>query len=380
MPQLPTLYKRTTTGAVQRWSQELQGDRYRTLSGQIDGKTVTSEWTVCQGKNTGRTNATTAEEQAAREVAANYTKKQKEGYHDTVEAIDTPRQKVMLAKDYKDYASRVFQGVFRPYSQPKLDGMRCLARRDGLWSRQGNRIVSAPHVEQALQRLFAEYPDMILDGELYNHALRADFNRIVSLCRKQKPSEQDLLESAELIQYHVYDIASDSRGFHERNQTLTFLRDKDLLTHAPLHRVETTVIDHPGLVDELYDAYLADGYEGQILRAGNTPYVNKRTSALLKRKEFQDAEFRILDICEGVGNRGGMAGYAVLELPDGRTFKANCMGDRDYLRALLEYKKERIGGWGTVCYFRLTPDGVPRFPRLKDAQAPAPEAAGLVRS
>lgn len=122
MPHPHTLYKRTTTGAVQQWSQEIQGNRYRTLSGQVGGKIVVSEWTVCQGKNAGRANATSPEEQAVREVAANYTKKQKEGYHDTVEAIDTPRQGVMLAKDYKDYGEKVFRGVFRPYSQPKLDG------------------------------------------------------------------------------------------------------------------------------------------------------------------------------------------------------------------------------------------------------------------
>ncbi|MDA8119895.1 MAG: hypothetical protein M0Z85_07605 [Gammaproteobacteria bacterium] len=366
------LYKRTSTGAIQQWSQEIDGPRYRTFSGQVGGKLVVSEWTVCQGKNLGRANATTAEEQAAREVAANAAKKRKEGYHDSIEAIDTPRQSVMLAKDYKKYVDRVFQGIYRPCSQPKLDGMRCLARKDGLWSRKGNRILSTPHIERALEPLFGQYPDMVLDGELYNHNLKADFNRIVSLCRKQKPSVQDLLESAELIQYHVYDIASDTRGFHERNQTLDFLYSRGLLTHLPLHRVATTIISHPDELNALYEAYLEDGYEGQIIRIGNAPYVNKRTDALLKRKEFQDSEFRILDIREGVGNRSGMAGYAIMELPDGRTFKPNCMGNRDHLRSLLENKAEVIGGWGTVLYFGFTPDGIPRFPRLKDPKAPQP--------
>lgn len=378
MPLLATLYKRTTTGAVQQWSQEIDGAQYRTVSGQVNGKLVISEWTVCEGKNAGRANATTGAEQAVREVEAHYTKKLKSGYHASVEAIDTPRQAIMLAKDYNDYKDLVFQGVYKPCSQPKLDGMRCIARRDGLWSRQGNRILSAPHIEQALERLFAEYPDMILDGELYNHALRADFNRIVSLCRKQKPTAQDLQESADLIQYHVYDIPSDSGGFHERNQVLTFLQDRGLLTLLPLHRVDTTAVDGPDHLNALYEAYLADGYEGQMVRAGNAKYQGKRTDALLKRKEFQDAEFRILDIVEGVGNRSGMAGYAVLALPDGRTFKANCMGTRETLRVLLEQKEASIGGWGTVRYFHLTPDGVPRFPRLKDAQAPAPEGVDAI--
>lgn len=373
MSVLSTLYKRTTTGAVQQWSQEIDGARYRTISGQVGGKLVTSDWTVCKGKNAGRANATTGAEQAAREVEAHYAKKLKSGYHTSAEAIDTPRQAVMLAKDYQDYQDRVFQSVLRPCSQPKLDGMRCIARRDGLWSRQGNRILSAPHIEKALERLFAEYPDTVLDGELYNHTLKADFGRIVSLCRKQKPTAQDLRESEDLIQYHVYDIPSHSSGFHDRNKALDYFRNYGFLAFPPLHLVVTTIVDNLDQLNLLYEGYLADGYEGQIIRVGNAEYVGKRTDALLKRKEFQDAEFRILDIVEGIGNRSGMAGYAVLALPDGRTFKANCMGTREQLRALLENKQASIGAWGTVRYFHLTPDGVPRFPRLKDAQAPAPK-------
>ena len=104
----------------------------------------------------------------------------------------------------------------------------------------------------------------------------------------------------------------------------------------------------------------------------NAPYQGKRTADLLKRKEFMDSEFRVLDIVEGIGNRSGMAGFAVLALPDGRTFKANCLGPREYLRDLLARREDVIGTWGTVAYFRLTPDGVPRFPRLKTVEAPEP--------
>jgi len=369
------LYKRTTTGAVQQWSQEIDGHRYRTVSGQAGGRLVTSEWTVCEGKNAGRANATTPEEQAAREVEANYTKKRKEGYHDSVEAIDTARQAVMLAKEYADHEDKVFSGVFRPHSQPKLDGMRCLARVDGLWSRQGNRIVSVPHIERALAPVFAEYPDMVLDGELYNHALKADFNRIISLCRKAKPTAQDLDESAALIEYHIYDVPSDTRVFLERNQVLHMLEDRGRL-RSPLHRVATEIVKNQEHMDALYEDYLDDGYEGQMIRL-HAPYQGKRTSDLLKRKEFQDAEFRVLDIVEGIGNRSGMAGYAVLALQDGRTFKANCLGPREYLRDLLARREAMIGTWGTVLYFRLTPDGVPRFPRLKAVEAPAPEFAAV---
>ena len=131
--------------------------------------------------------------------------------------------------------------------------------------------------------------------------------------------------------------------------------------------------DHLNLI---YEAYLADGFEGQMVRVDGDGYENKRTSNLLKRKEFMDSEFVIVDIVEGEGNRGGMAGYAVLQLTGevaaaymaehGRsTFKSNIKGDRDFLRSVLARKSELIGKECTVEYFTPTPLGIPRFPRVK---------------
>ena len=54
--QLPTLYSRTNTGAIQTWTVEVQGDSYRTIHGQLDGKLQTTEWTVCNTTNEGRAN------------------------------------------------------------------------------------------------------------------------------------------------------------------------------------------------------------------------------------------------------------------------------------------------------------------------------------
>jgi DNA ligase-1 len=93
------------------------------------------------------------------------------------------------------------------------------------------------------------------------------------------------------------------------------------------------------------------------------PYeVGKRSKYLLKNKSFQDAEFEILDIVEGVGNKGGMAGFMIVKNVDGSTFKSNIKGDRDYCRMLLENKENFIGKLATIKFFNLTPDGVPRFP------------------
>ncbi len=68
-----TIYKRTSTGAVQRWHQEINPNnpsQYRTVSGQVDGKLVESEWKTCEGTNIGKKNERTPEQQAVFEVKA----------------------------------------------------------------------------------------------------------------------------------------------------------------------------------------------------------------------------------------------------------------------------------------------------------------------
>lgn len=355
-----TLYKRTSTGAVQIWYRELDGNKYRSVSGQIDGQKVTSEWTVCEGKNIGRSNETTGEEQAEMECESAYTKKLAQGgYHEKLEDIDKPKFfKPMLAKDYhKDFPG--FDGN-TVYSQPKLDGVRCIATKDGLWTRQGKPLVATPHISVALENFFERFPDAILDGELYADKLSDDFGELISLVRKVNPTEARLAEAAEKISLHVYDYPSVDGSFADRISALTKLvaqLKKDCIKLVPTSRVV-----NQGELDFHSAQYLAEGYEGQIVRISNAKYENKRSKQLLKRKQFVDREFTIVEIVEGQGNRTGIAGFITYELGDGRTFRSGIKGNYEYCRQLLADAKKYVGGQGTVKYFELTPDGVPRFP------------------
>ena len=88
---LPTLYKKTTIGKTQTWEIEVSGNKFRTISGQADGKKITNNWTVCQGKNVGKKNATTGEEQALKEAEAKHKKKLEAGYHLNLKNISKKR-------------------------------------------------------------------------------------------------------------------------------------------------------------------------------------------------------------------------------------------------------------------------------------------------
>jgi DNA ligase-1 len=366
------LYKQTATGATQVWFQEINpvGDSFRTVSGQLNGKLVYSEWTVCTAKNIGKANGTTPQQQCQLEVEANYKKKLAQGnYKDSLDEDSLSQDnyvKPMLAKkfgeDYTPTSVDYTKGLV--YSQPKLDGIRCIATQQGLFSRQGKSIVSAPHIHEALKPLFDKYPGLVFDGELYTDKLVNDFNKIISLTRKTKPTIEDLKESRELIQYHVYDLVAAQKttkaSFADRYEFLDGLIAELNSDYVAL--VETKKVRDTRDLDELFQVYLEMGYEGQMVRLSTTPYENKRTKQLLKRKEFEEEEFLIHDIEEGTGNRSGMAGTIYLKKQDGAVFGSGVRGNRDSYRELLQNKTKYIGTLASVRFQNYTPDGVPRFP------------------
>jgi DNA ligase-1 len=349
----PMLYKRSVTGKVSTWRAEVEDNCFRTISGFLDGKSVTSEWTECKAKNVGKKNATTDEQQAHAEVEAMYTKRKDLGYWSALEHIDTPVYfKPMLAHDYLDYKDKV---KFPIYSQPKLDGIRCIIREDGMWSRNGKQIISAPHIYEALKPWFEQNPDLILDGELYANKDVADFNTIISCVRKTKPTAADL-ETSKKIQYWVYDIPSVDGTFIERFEELRDFNLPDCCV-----KVQTDQVDNLNDLHAYYFDYVSAGYEGQILRTDSL-YENKRSKSLLKHKSFVDAEFTILGVIEGKGNLTGKVGKLQFEI-NGKPFESAVNGDWEYLAELLK-RNDLIGKQATVKYFELTEDGIPRFPKV----------------
>ena len=379
---LPTLYKKTTIGKTQTWEIEVSGNKFRTISGQADGKKITNNWTVCQGKNVGKKNATTGEEQALKEAEAKHKKKLEAGYHLNLKNISKKRfYEPMLAQDFKNKnrqsevmadLQQVDGGtVGTVFSQPKLDGIRCIAMREGLFTRTGKEITAVPHISEALEPFFKLYPNATLDGELYNHAYKDDFNKIIHLVRKQNLTDEHLSESAEMIQYHIYDAPVIGNGkwamtekdlYSDRTSKLDAsfvnlkLEKEDCLVIVP-----TVHIDDREELDRCYEDYIEAGYEGQMVRLDG-PYENKRSPKLLKRKEFVDEEYKILGYEEGEGNRAGTVKHFKFKNKDGKEFNSNVKGSFSYLTKLLEIADTLIGKDATIKYFNLTPDGVPRFP------------------
>jgi len=189
MKEFETLYKVDSVGKLREWTMVVDSDSYHAVKGLVDGKKTTDKPRVAVGKNIGRANATTDEEQAELEAKSRWDKKLKGGYAKTPEGAKSKKfYEPMLAQKFEDRESTLEYPV---YSQPKLDGIRCIVQKEEgkiiSRTRSGRDIEAIPHILEELEYFFELYPNAILDGELYNHDLKHDFNKIVSLVRKQVP-------------------------------------------------------------------------------------------------------------------------------------------------------------------------------------------------
>jgi DNA ligase-1 len=361
MKSLPTLYTLSKSGKTESWTIDIDAEngRYRTRHGLVGGKITTTKWFYAEPTNVGRSNERDAAAQSLFVAEAKWKKKVEAG---GVENVDDavgykPFIEPMTAKKWKDLKGKVSFPVF---CQPKFDGARAVITKHGATSRGGKSWDTVPHILEILKPVFMKYPDLVLDGELYNHEYHDNFDKIMSLVKKKKPSKADLAESKELVQFYWYDIADTSQKFSGRSDLIMRIIFEFKL-EPMIKRVRTDVAHTEAMLDDLYGQYLDENYEGQMVRL-DEPYEFTRSTSLMKRKEFIDDEYQIVEIFEGRGNRAGTAGRARMKLADGREFGANFKGKHEDLVAVLRNKDSYVGKWATVQSFNLTPDGIPRFP------------------
>lgn len=370
LKELPILYKKTSTGAIQMW-QVLYGKAdegfgfVKTMYGQRDGKIQETLDLVKEGKNIGKKTETTPVQQAALQAKQIWDKKIKSGYSENIADIENdvehlPSIDPMLAHDYEDHKHKV---TYPTIVQHKFDGLRCIAVVKGgkcrLYSRTRKEFKTVPHINEHVEDLcrINNMPDVMFDGELYSHEYRDNFEDIASLIKRG-----EVHPDVGVIDYFIYDLPSQ----HNVNYEGRFLTLKTIFAgkngHRNLVRVPSFNIKN---VDELkpkHDKFVADGYEGLMVRDPDAPYYFKRTHALLKYKVFRDEEFVIVGVKEGKGKLMGSAGSFLCLTEEGKEFSAKMEGELDRLKEYFvnfdKYKGKKL----TVRYFRRTKYNVPRFP------------------
>ena len=276
-------------------------------------------------------------------------------------------KKAMLAHKF-DIDRVDYQQPDGYYIQPKLDGVRCLFTADGAYSRNDKQFMNVRHIEMALKPFFDQNPDVVLDGELYNHKLKHDFEKIISLVRKQKPTEEDRRNAQHLVQFHVYDYFSNDSHYNSYKVRMKYLLQEASFYDAQIKYVPTYIVHkHEEALNMHHDAFLSNGYEGSILRDGSALYKHGRSYGLMKFKDFSDTEATIIGYEEGKGKRTGTLGKFLMQDDEG--IKFGCPPGKGYtykdLANMLLNVHDYIGQRATFTYFQRTQAGSYRHPLYK---------------
>ena len=388
----PTLYGKASTGKVKMWSIAVEERASSTGTigaiitshGYVDGKLQENTRLVTVGKNLGKKNETTPVQQALNEAKSDWTKKTEAGgmvekmpTTEKAAAAESDGESVKSAKSAKpsaaknakeamntgtvphpmlahDYNKRGKDIKFPCYAQRKLDGIRCLAISDkGLFSRTGKAF---PHLNHIRAEINSLPKGTILDGELYSDSLT--FQEIVGIVKRETLKAGDD-EKMKKIYLYVYDTVQDGTN-EERNAWIKNLFDKHKF--ATLKMLPTDVANNLEDIKRLHAEYVADGYEGLILRNKAGLYkVGHRSVDLQKYKEFMDDEYKIVGFKEGDGVEKGCVIW-VCETKKGQTFSVRPRGTHEERAEAFKKAASQVGKKLTVRFQELTDDGLPRFP------------------
>jgi DNA ligase-1 len=369
-----TLEKKNARGGDQIWIVTCTKKQAKYEYGQKDGKMQTKIDTYTEGKQ-----KRTAEQQAMFEAVSTAKKKMRLGYSlkssegfdslfdvsavasvKKVEGLESP--KPMLAKEFEE---KRIKGKSHVFVQPKLDGIRCLAHgpTGKLWTRGRKPLFGLEHIEKAVSSLCVNFPDIKwLDGEIFRQGM--GFQKITSLAKKQKT----MTTESQKLEYHVYDLVLPELSFSKRWDRLEAIEKvliNDQKGSAPIKIVYTSKIEVSKIQDH-HLQFVKAGYEGTMIRSvdDNGYEVDKRSSHLLKKKDFLQEEFTVIGFNVEKTETGETLGSCIVEDPKNKQiiFSATPkMSDAEKLE-IWKNQKDYLGKQATVKFFEYSRDKIPRFP------------------
>lgn len=354
--EMPLLLGTSSTGKPKMWSicvvEIDDGYKLKASAGYVGHKITDTYSSFIKGKNIGRSNETTPLEQAKSEAASKWQKKKDENYREEGDSEEAPTQNLrpMLAHKYKD---RKHDVSWPAAAQPKLNGVRCLAKRVGeeeieYTSRSGKKYTTLEHLTPALLEML--HVGQIVDGEIYLHGVPLqDITSAVKRAKTDNPLTKTL-------QYWIYDVVDEETSFFDRFiESLLYQDDKVRLT-------PTVIVNNEAEFLQCHDRFKIAGFEGTMIRNLESKYVlDHRSADLQKHKDFVDGEFVIVGGKEAQGEDEGTVVYTCVT-ESGKTFDVRPEGTREERREMFLNLANDLGKHLTVRYQELTKDGIPQFP------------------
>ena len=337
--------------------------------GYLDGKKQFDHTIIKSGKNIGKANETSIQDQAISEAQSKWNSKKDQNYTENENGVVSAHEKSllpMLAKKFKDYKHKI---VYPGLVQPKLDGLRGVAviTKDAvrISSRKDKNYDAVKHLHAPIRQVFGDCKKPI-DGEIYLYGLK-----IEEVNRRVKSYKGAITEE---MQFWVFDIIDETKTNEERNAELEAIKQNAIkkgfdLSHIVF--VPTYEVKCEQDVYDYHDKFVKDGYEGVIIRNKKARYQpEKRSSDLQKYKAFEDDEFEIVGFTTAETGReqGAIIFTCKVKNPkaDVYTFDVRPRGSIE--SRIEEYKnaqknpKDYIGKQYTVRYFELLKTNAPEFP------------------
>lgn len=336
---LERLFKRTKTGATQICDISIDGDTFKVVFGQLNGK-MQEKSTQCFPKNIGRANETSGHEQAVAEAKAKWAKKVKAGYSVNDEAPVT----VQLPQKVKAYVGNEDKIEFPAYSTNKYNGLNATywLLEDGslrLTSRGGDEYPEIPHLEKSIKTMMAIANTTCLNGELYIHG--EHLQDITSAVKKPK-------ELSKKLQFYTFELPLVEGTYESKVKTLK----------AIPNALVPTKVGSAEDIETCYATAMAKGFEGTVLYNANAEYkFNERSSSVYKYKKAVEGEFRVIDY---ILDKNGHAVYTCEA--GSETFKVKRKGTNEERDADATNATQNIGSWLTIEYEMLSKSGKPLKP------------------
>ena len=365
---MQTIYSMSKTGKTTQWTASLNttpnSDGFLEISitsGYTDGKQIEKVRLVKAGKNIGRANETTLLEQATLELERLYQAKYDKGYKDSVDDVCITKivdsiSKPMLADKYPEKAHKLPEDIKDIVIQPKIDGLRCFIQKmeDGsvrFTSRSGKVFSPIPTLTTAVSSKLSVGD--IMDGELYIHG--KPLQEIMSIVSPSKNIKEEAQLELKFYWYDFIPAEGSDKSYRERFIENIMVFDIE----SPIFKLDAVEYD-PELLEEEFERFMSEGYEGLMLRDATSAYFfGRRSTSLLKYKKMQSEEFLITDIIESDNDE---APRFVCDLKNGQFVTVRLKGDKEDNLKYLENKSEYIGKWLTINFQIKTVTGSLQFP------------------
>ena len=339
------IYKKDSTGNIRYLSISTEENIIIQESGIVGTISPIFNRSSCEAKNISKANATTAIEQAILEANSKIAEKMRLGYFETfIEAKEKGGKDFLLPMLAKDFKKELKKVTYPCYVQPKLDGMRSLGTEDdGFMSRTGKVIDTLGHI------VLANLNDAVLDGELYAHGI--SFQENMKLIKKYRAGE------TEKVKYHVYDIVMDAPFIQRYEKISELIADNPNIELVPTH-----IANNELEVAFFHAQFISQGYEGTMVRHSKEGYaVNKRSSQLLKYKDFLDEIYEVIDVNPSE-SRPEQGVVMCLCKKTQETFSTGMKFSHIEREEILINKQNYIGQKAEIRFFEYTDKGLPRFP------------------